>query len=199
MDSFEILHGDSDPQTGKYQVWFWAFPAGVIFPDAGLSGDKAGAWKLLKVLLENRPMIKSTIDMINPVMLATFLYDTGYYAGFHDPRVPGGREKNIADYGSGLAWRASDFRAALVGRYPGGEPVVDKVSPDISVAEGLQTALNIVGAEPKLSVDGIMGPKTVHAVMLFQKNHGLIVDGKVGSQTRAMLEKELMKARFHDS
>lgn len=36
-------------------------------------------------------------------------------------------------------------------------------------------------------IDGIYGPKTRRAVMLFQKSRNLVVDGIVGPQTRAAL------------
>lgn len=37
-------------------------------------------------------------------------------------------------------------------------------------------------------IDGIFGPKTKEAVMKFQRDHGLVVDGIVGEETYDMLE-----------
>ena len=51
----------------------------------------------------------------------------------------------------------------------------------------LQAALTLLGYP--LDIDGIFGPATEAAVMQFQQDHGLTVDGMVGSQTRtAILE-----------
>ena len=50
----------------------------------------------------------------------------------------------------------------------------------------LQWALNQHGAN--LKVDGVFGSKTRLAVVLFQKDHGLVVDGSVGPQTIAALK-----------
>jgi hypothetical protein len=46
--------------------------------------------------------------------------------------------------------------------------------------ENLQVALNHLGADPKLVVDGQFGQATKKAVKDFQKQHELVVDGKVG-------------------
>lgn len=42
-----------------------------------------------------------------------------------------------------------------------------------------------------LAVDGIFGPKTKTGVMAFQKEYGLVVDGKVGTNTWAALDAEV--------
>ncbi|MGG6297884.1 peptidoglycan-binding domain-containing protein [Leptolyngbya sp. AN02str] len=49
----------------------------------------------------------------------------------------------------------------------------------------LQDALNRIGMSIK--ADGIFGAKTDEAVRQFQQQHGLTVDGKVGSKTRRVL------------
>jgi hypothetical protein len=50
----------------------------------------------------------------------------------------------------------------------------------------VQSALNrTMGA--RLPVDGIMGSRTRSAIRSFQQQRGLAVDGKVGSQTEAVL------------
>lgn len=50
----------------------------------------------------------------------------------------------------------------------------------------VQELLTTVGYAPG-PVDGIFGPKTKVAVLAFQDDHGLRVDGLVGSNTRAAL------------
>jgi len=65
-----------------------------------------------------------------------------------------------------------------------------------SVAEGhrgpvvkdLQQRLNAAGADPPLKDDGAFGPLTRGAVEQFQRQQGLVVDGKVGPRTLAALD-----------
>lgn len=58
--------------------------------------------------------------------------------------------------------------------------------PDLSTLEELQVALGRVGFDPG-GVDGIMGPRTRAAIVSFQKEHGLAVDGIPGPFTRREL------------
>lgn len=55
----------------------------------------------------------------------------------------------------------------------------------------LQTALNQLGAAPRLIVDGVIGPATIAAVRAFQSSHELVVDGQVGPLTSASLHHAL--------
>lgn len=63
--------------------------------------------------------------------------------------------------------------------------------PVVHSAAWVQRALNKLGTEPPLIVDGSFGPVTVAAVKAFQQAHGLEVDGKVGPQTIAAIEQAL--------
>ncbi|MCL2572546.1 MAG: peptidoglycan-binding protein [Defluviitaleaceae bacterium] len=47
----------------------------------------------------------------------------------------------------------------------------------------VQERLNILGADPRLTEDGIFGPMTEAAVMAFQRQRGLNVDGVIGLMT----------------
>lgn len=60
-------------------------------------------------------------------------------------------------------------------------------APNRSVA-ALQRALNRLGADPKLKVDGQAGPYTIEAVRKFQATHGLVTDGQAGSKTWAAID-----------
>jgi hypothetical protein len=60
-------------------------------------------------------------------------------------------------------------------------------------AKWLQTALNILGANPPLDVDGEYGPTTKDAVLAFQKTHELVADGWAGDLTPAALQLALSK------
>ena len=57
----------------------------------------------------------------------------------------------------------------------------------------LQTALNILGANPPLDVDGEYGPMTKDSVLQFQKAHELVADGWAGDTTHAALQLALSK------
>jgi len=203
-DAFEQLHGDSSPINGRYQTWFWAFPPGNVYPDAQLAGDAAGAWKLLGVLLERRPAIKALIDVIDVPTLASNMYHTHYYEGFHDPRQPGGVEKNIADYANALHFTAGQFTAGLSDWEPfaGEPPAAGTSSPppatkpgfNLSTLLGIQQALNrLKVVDPPLKEDGLLGPRTREAIMTFQRDNSLQVDAIVGAKTRAALERALAR------
>jgi hypothetical protein len=58
---------------------------------------------------------------------------------------------------------------------------------DASTVQAVQTALNSLGIQPPLTVDGVMGPRTTSAVKAFQQSKGLTVDGIIGSQTLGAL------------
>lgn len=54
---------------------------------------------------------------------------------------------------------------------------------DLHSVRGQQAALNALGAQPPLAVDGRFGPKTAAAVRWFQVHHGLEADGVADSKT----------------
>jgi lysozyme family protein len=59
----------------------------------------------------------------------------------------------------------------------------------------LQNALNKLGANPTLEVDGNVGPATRNAVRAFQLSQGLVVDGLVGPATFAAIDKALAEGK----
>ena len=58
----------------------------------------------------------------------------------------------------------------------------------------LQDALNRLGAQPQLAVDGQAGAATTQAVQWFQASAGLAVDGIAGEATRAAIQQRLASA-----
>lgn len=194
-DSNEILMGDSSPKTGKYPVWFWAFPNDVV-----------GADKLLQILLDNRKEIKSSIDTIDPYNMARVMYKTHYYEGFHNPDpAPGevvpvggftaGQVLNILDYKNAIGRGMNDFTNALYGWKPG-DPVPSPNSlEDVKTA---QKALMKLGYDlPKYGADGKLGAETSDAVKKFQTDNKIIlVNGELNSATLAGLSLALRRANI---
>jgi len=64
--------------------------------------------------------------------------------------------------------------------------------------ELLQQALNYLGADPELSVDGKYGPATRNAVRDFQQEHNLQVDGLAGPETMGKIRELLGQSRNPD-
>jgi peptidoglycan hydrolase-like protein with peptidoglycan-binding domain len=59
----------------------------------------------------------------------------------------------------------------------------------------LQTALNLIGTQPPLDIDGEYGPLTMAAVKQFQETHGLVADGWAGDVTHAALQAAVAKGK----
>src|SRR5271166_2015472 len=69
---------------------------------------------------------------------------------------------------------------------PGPGTAENPEAPHGSIA-WVQAKLNDNEANPKLDVDGDLGPATIAAVKAFQTSHGLVPDGIVGPKTLAAL------------
>ncbi len=79
--------------------------------------------------------------------------------------------------------------AGALGPEPSGDSESESSEVRIEAGEwaAVQTALNLAGADPRLAVDGLWGPRTRAAVIAFQRRSGLVPDGIVGPLTRAAL------------
>ncbi len=87
-----------------------------------------------------------------------------------------------------------DLSIRFDGPAPQVQPKSTSVQPsDKPVRDGiwLQNSLNRLGASPMLALDGIVGPATRNAVRAFQLAAGIGVDGLVGLETFAALDKAL--------
>lgn len=92
--------------------------------------------------------------------------------------------------GSALATSPANAEGERLAMVTKAKSVLGAVSPPRSVA-ALQSALNRLGALPKLAVDGRAGPATEAAVIAFQEAHGLAVDGKAGPATWTAIDDAL--------
>ena len=118
-------------------------------------------------------------------------YEKGKYVrdGVYDP------EKVDAQLGcAGLILTMMQLDPSI--RFDGPAPQIQPkpITPsDKPVRDGiwLQNSLNRLGASPKLELDGIVGPSTRNAVRAFQLASGIVVDGLVGDETFAALDKAL--------
>ena len=93
----EALHIDDSP-TGKYFVWFWAFPT-----------DIEAAKKFLATLIGNRPGVRAVIDQGTAGDVARAMYQSKYFTGVHK----GDDEANIGDYAKNVAAKALPIESAL--------------------------------------------------------------------------------------
>lgn len=179
------LHVDSSPGKGWYWVFFWSF-----------DNDEQGAAFFIRIIAENRAACRAALENAtlenlesSATALATQMYRSRYYEGFHNPKEPGGVQANIDDYAGGLQRILPGIVAGLKGWGPGATlPPPDPNAIDLSTLIGIQMALNKLGAKPALTVDGITGPKTKAAIKAFQASKGLTDDGIVGPKTLAALE-----------
>jgi len=112
-------------------------------------------------------------------------YDLGQAGGGHrDPTT----DDAVWAHFISLAAEASQLVSDVQQWTPGASPV----TPDHLTPAGLQAALNTLGfARPPLIVDGQIGPKSMAALMAFQRAHGLTADGKAGPDTTAAIEAAL--------
>jgi murein L,D-transpeptidase YcbB/YkuD len=62
---------------------------------------------------------------------------------------------------------------------------------DMTTVKWVQLSLNLLGADPKLLIDGSYGPATREAVKKFQTAHSLTPDGWAGEKTQDALREAL--------
>jgi hypothetical protein len=155
-----VLHGDSDPNHGAFQVWFAAFP-----------DDVAGAMYFLRIALRSTAAVLRNAAC-TPQTYATALYEGCYFGGVHPGARPCGHRSapfnaaeaaNIADYANAITRNLSVIAAGLAGWTMPGAPLPTPVpapsaTPSVDAVKSLQTGLNACGAT--LAVDGALGPAT---------------------------------------
>jgi peptidoglycan hydrolase-like protein with peptidoglycan-binding domain len=52
-------------------------------------------------------------------------------------------------------------------------------APDARLVQRLLNDVRVRTGQPRLAVDGIVGPKTIGAIELYQRTNGLVTDGRV--------------------
>jgi lysozyme family protein len=78
-------------------------------------------------------------------------------------------------------------------------PIPAPVPIGVHDAEALQNALNALGADPQLTVDGNYGRHTRIAVIAFQKSAGIAADGFAGPDTWTAITLQLSAQATHAS
>ncbi len=130
----EALHIDDSP-SGKYFVWFWAFPTHV-----------AAAKKYLTTLVANRPGVRSVIDTGTADDVASAMYASKYYSGVHK----GDDAANIADYARNVSAKALAIESALslAGWDPAraGDPLEDPSTVGVLASLAEQKASDVARA-----------------------------------------------------
>ena len=187
------LHIDTSPVAGPYFVWFCAFP-----------DDETGAEKFVQVLAKNRPSCCDVLESNTPsaLGLASAMYKSHYYEGFHDPHKPGGDDANILDYTNAISALTNEAYEALADWEPGKNfPAYVPTDPstfDLETITGVQQAWNFLALPGNtIPVSGLMDAATKNALMSFQRTHlgpfmhPLSVDGNPGPDTVYALQAAL--------
>ena len=125
------------------------------------------------------------------VWSGTNQYERGKFVadGVYDPNKV---DAQLGVAGLILTMMQLDPSITFDGPAPQVQPKPIPINPtDKPIRDGiwLQNSLNRLGASPKLELDGIVGPATRNAVRAFQLAAGISVDGLVGAETVAALDK----------
>lgn len=121
-------------------------------------------------------------------------YTKGKYVadGVFDPEEV---DKQIGCAGLILAITGLDATVTFSGTQVQPPPVPINGTEPVRDGVWLQAALNRLGANPVLVVDGIVGPSTRNAVRSFQLSRGLQADGLTGPLTFAALDAALASGK----
>lgn len=127
------------------------------------------------------------------VWSGTNQYEKGKFVadGVYDPNKV---DAQLGVAGLILTMMELDPSITFNGPAPQVQPKPIPINPtDKPIRDGiwLQNTLNRLGANPKLELDGIVGPATRNAVRAFQLAAGIGVDGLTGPETFAALDKAL--------
>jgi hypothetical protein len=149
--------GDANPNNGHCVI-------GVGYNDVGVQIDTWGV-----------------IGTVTWAALAKY-FTPQVYGAAYVLLTPDQLAKGRVNAPNGVSW------ASLIADFDSiGGTVTTPQGFDVSTMTGVQQALNYLGANPQLAVDGIEGAQTRAAIKSFQGAHGLTADGIVGRKTRAAL------------
>lgn len=176
------IHCDSAPSIGPYFTYFAVFRDYEFRNDAGLielvSGDVSGAAYYCRLAAGSAMKPKALFDvMMNPNASvdahARAAYAQRYFTGVHDPKLPGGAEKNISDYVAFMGRFLPSFASLLSGFDPAAcEPVPAPFRTVLArgdYGEDVREMQGFIGAPQ----DGGFGPKTEAYLVAFRLSHGL--------------------------
>lgn len=146
--------------------------------------------------------ILDELDNVLIVGIPGFTTPNGKVGGWTSASRPDEMHAEAKNYDPASWKRAADKVRPLLGKKVDSTPVKPPKNTQtqdgsvtvagVSVSD-VQRLLNAAGAEPRLAVDNVMGPRTTAAIRQFQVHHGLRVDGIVGPLTYAALSKPVRK------
>lgn len=160
------------------------------------------SWGLaLDINAPSNPMSTTFRSNIPPAVVAMWwscgFYWGGWYRTLFDPMHfeyvgrPGDVAKHLENARKHLAGAAG--KVGVAGKAPSqpgfSGPLLRLTRPHMrgDRVAWVQRRLNAKGASPKLSTDGVWGPRTDAAFRAFQKRAGLVVDGIYGPKSHAAL------------
>lgn len=148
---------------------------------------KEGAEDFTRVVYQNngRDLTVLPAASVSTMAFSVALHDSSYYEGFgatvgireahHHDAVVAAIRRQCAALGEDLPPDIAALPVAL--------PTLRMGTLDRVHTKELQDLLNRAGCTPPLVVDGGFGLKTDMALRVFQKNHGLTVDGICGEKS----------------
>ncbi len=176
------------------------FEANQVLPDGPPSRLSAGPLRQAAVLqlgqTRGNRYVQGLMNRPAPVQRRGSAIPGGR-GGAAPPRSPEQEARGRVTTGPSAQRRAASGmpEAEAEGEHPAAparRPLLVRGAKGPPVTE-LQQRLNAVGTEPALVADGDFGRRTSAAVVAFQRPRGLKVDGKVGDETWAALDRETVR------
>lgn len=192
-----------DPLSGKTIQVVVPVTNAVAVPGKSTAGSAVvitptGATTLAVSTAQDVQKALNTLGMANPLltidgklgsMSITAIKKFQASAGLPQDGIPGSNTQS--------ALQTAVARMAATGAAIGLSPTVQAATLDnvthavasvtVSSSKDVQHTLNMLGASPALTEDGILGPMSTAAVKAFQIAHGMMADGVPGPKTKTAL------------
>ena len=193
----------SPPAKGRYSVPQTSIKGPVVYAPPKSTNQYQSAPILVSPTGASSMAIGSVKDVqrgLNTLGFLPRLVEDGIIGPKTIANIKAFQSKNglVVDGNAGPATKAA-ISSALTQLASGGgttnavKAVVAAATPvQVATASNMssrdvQHHLNLLGANPRLVEDGIIGPKSVAAIKSFQLSHGLVADGVAGSATKTAL------------